>query len=297
MTTSTIERNEVIALWPDGPPDPLPDVGAEATYHQAIGGEPDVECVRNVTRTTLTVFRPEAGKANGTGVVICPGGGWRMLAWRHEGLDMARWFAARGVTAFVLKYRVTGTPEDPEDFARFNAKAHGREADLAKVSGKDAPRSLGAMVKNELFIRARKAAATDGRRALAVVRERAKAFGLDATRIGMIGFSAGAFLTVDVVMQPEGPPPAFAGAIYGGETCGAAVPADAPPLFACIAQDDRMLFRVVEGLYADWSDADRPAEFHVFQKGGHGFGMIAQGRPVDRWTMLLEAWLDDLGLI
>ncbi len=287
----------MIALWPEGPPDPLPEVGPEASYRQAAASGPEVEWVRNVSEATLTVFRPPADKANGTGVIVCPGGGWRILAWRHEGIDMARWFAERGVTAFLLKYRLTGTPDDQEAFAAFNARAQGREAELGKMSGREAPRSMDGLVRNELFIRAREAAATDGRRALSVVRERAADFGLDPTRIGMIGFSAGAFLTMDVAMRPEGPPLAFAAPIYGGETRGRPVPTDAPPLFACIAQDDRMLFRVVEGLYADWCDADRPAEFHVFQKGGHGFGMIAQNRPVDRWTTLLEAWLGDLGLL
>jgi acetyl esterase/lipase len=74
------------------------------------------------------------------------------------------------------------------------------------------------------------------------------------------------------------------------------VPADAPPLFTVIAQDDRLLFKVVEGLYADWSNADRPAELHIFNRGNHGFGMVRQGRPVDRWIDLLGDWLVDLGL-
>ena len=73
------------------------------------------------------------------------------------------------------------------------------------------------------------------------------------------------------------------------------MPADAPPLFTCIAQDDRMLFKVVEGLYADWSNADRPAELHIFAKGGHGFGMVRRGLPVDRWIDLFEDWLGDHG--
>ena len=72
-----------------------------------------------------------------------------------------------------------------------------------------------------------------------------------------------------------------------------AVPADAPPLFTVIAQDDRILLKVVEGLYADWSNAHRPAELHIFAKGGHGFGMVRQGLPVDRWIDLLADWLAD----
>lgn len=288
---------ESLELWPGGAPDPLPNVGPEASYRQVVGGGPELECLRNVSVPTLTVFRPDPGKANGTGVIICPGGGWRILAWRHEGLDLAEWFAARGVTAFVLKYRVMGTPPDPDDFIRVNEKAQGREADLAKLSGKTAPRSLAQLISDERFVTARQAAAADGRRALALIREQAAEFVLKPDRIGMVGFSAGAFLTADVAMAPDGPPLAFAAPIYGGDTSGRPVPADAPPLFTCIAQDDRMLFRVVEGLYSDWSDADRPAELHIFQKGGHGFGMVPQNKPVDRWIVLMESWLADLGYL
>jgi hypothetical protein len=73
------------------------------------------------------------------------------------------------------------------------------------------------------------------------------------------------------------------------------VASDAPPLFTCIAEDDRILFKVVEGLYADWSNADRPAELHIFTRGGHGFGMVKRGMPVDRWIDLLGDWLVDQG--
>ena len=71
--------------------------------------------------------------------------------------------------------------------------------------------------------------------------------------------------------------------------------ADAPPLFTVVAQDDRLLFKMVEGLYLDWSHADRPAEAHVFTRGAHGFGMVRQGLPVDRWTDLFADWLADRG--
>ena len=111
----------------------------------------------------------------------------------------------------------------------------------------------------------------------------------------MIGFSAGAFLVADVAMDPRAAPLAFAAAIYGGETMGRPVPKDAPPLFTVIAQDDRLLFRVVEGLYADWSTADRPAELHIFTRGAHGFGMVRQGLPADRWIDLFRDWLIDQG--
>jgi acetyl esterase/lipase len=289
---------EEISLWPEGAPDPLPRVGREARFRQVAGGGPEADWLRNVTAPSLTVVPAAAGIANGAGVIICPGGGWRILAWDHEGLDIARWFAARGVTAFVLKYRLMGTPDDPAEFTRFNAVAQGREADLGRVAGREAPRSLAALVgANAALAQARAAAAADGRQALSLVMAQADRFSLASGRIGMIGFSAGAFRATDVALAPGAGRLAFLAAIYGGETGGVPVPPDAPPLFACIAQDDRMLFRVVEGLYADWCDADRPAELHMFQRGGHGFGMVAQNAPVDQWTSLLEAWLKDLAIL
>ena len=108
-------------------------------------------------------------------------------------------------------------------------------------------------------------------------------------------FSAGAFLVVDVAVKPEAPPAAFVAAIYGGETRGQPAPPDAPPLFTTIAHDDRLLFHMVEGLYLDWSAADRSAELHIFARGAHGFGMVRQGLPSDRWIELLGDWLVDRG--
>jgi len=159
----------------------------------------------------------------------------------------------------------------------------------------NAPRVVAVALPDERIPRAREIAAEDGRRAVDIVRERAAEWGIDPHRIGMVGFSAGAFLVTDLAMDPRGAPLAFIAPIYGGETQGRAVSADAPPLFTAVAQDDRMFFRVVEGLYTDWSSADRPAELHIFTRGGHGFGVAKRGLPVDRWTDLLGDWLGDQG--
>ena len=285
--------DEVIPLWPEGPPRAIEGVPPETTFRPPEGLAAGTTMLRNVSQPTLTVFRPAPGAANGAAVVVCPGGGWRILAWRHEGIDVAEWFARRGYTAFLLKYRVSPTPEDP---ARFAAQMAQTSALLAEpLSAANAPTAIDQVVRDEALRYAREVAADDGRRALALVRERAAEFGLAPERVGMIGFSAGAFLTVDVAMEPQGPAPAFVAPIYGGETRGKPVPADAPPLFTCVAQDDRLIFHMVEGLYLDWSRADRPAELHVFARGAHGFGMVRQGLPVDRWTDLLGDWLADRG--
>ena len=284
---------EVIQLWSEGPPTKLEGVGPETEFRGLAGVSVDTLMLRNVSEPTLTVFRPINVKPNGIGVIVCPGGGWRILAWQHEGIDVALWLAERGYTAFLLKYRVSGTPVAPAECeAAMTAMA---ERIARPRSGRDAPRAMSDIVPAEQIRKPREAAADDGRRAVALVRERAAEWGVKSDKIGMIGFSAGAFLTADVAMEPRAAPLFFVAPIYGGETMGRAVPADAPPLFTVIAQDDRLLFRVVEGLYADWSSADRPAELHIFTRGAHGFGMIRQGLPSDRWIDLFRDWLIDQG--
>src|SRR5450432_4360791 len=107
---AAISNQEVIDLWPEGPPRAIAGVGPQASYRAPAGVAAGTTMLRNVSVPSLTVFKPEPTKANDVGVIVCPGGGWRILAWEHEGLDMARWFAERGYTAFLLKYRVMGTP-------------------------------------------------------------------------------------------------------------------------------------------------------------------------------------------
>ncbi len=282
---------EVIHLWPNGAPSTLADVGREVDYDGPRGLAEGTTMLRNVSDPTLTVFTPAKDRANGVGVIVAPGGGWRILAWEHEGLDVAAWLTALGYTAFLLKYRVGGTPDDP---AAFNAIMAAMDGQLARfIPAAKAPRAMGELVSDAKYLAAREAAAEDGRRAIEIIRGRSADWELRA--LGMIGFSAGAFLTVDVAVDPRAAPLDFAGAIYGGETRGRPVPQDAPSLFTCIAQDDRLLFRVVEGLYADWSLADRPVELHIFRRGTHGFGMVQQGAPSDRWTAMFADWMRDQG--
>ncbi len=292
-TAVTFQPGGIIPLWPDGPPTTLNGVGPEVEYRGPVGTVGDALMLRNVSNPTLTVYRPPNGKPNGTAVIVCPGGGWRILAWEHEGLDVAHWLAAHGYTAFLLKYRVRGTPVAQADY----------DAEMAQMAalidstrkGKTAFRAMSDIVPAKFFSDARAAAADDGRRALAIVRERAKEWDLDSAKVGMIGFSAGAFLVVDVAVDPRtAPPPAFVAAIYGGETLGRPLPKDAPPLFTCIAQDDVLLYRVTEGLYSDWTDAGRSAELHIYRRGNHGFGMAKQGIPSDRWIDQFRDWLADL---
>ena len=293
MTDGLEDAAEIIRLWPGGPPTPIEGVPEEAEYVVRAGIAKGTTFLRNISDPTLTVFEPPAGTSNGVGVIVVPGGGWSINAWRHEGVDVARWLAPLGFTAFVLKYRVQAT--DPDD-ATFEALMASMDATMSvPVPASKKPREIRQVISTDAYRQARAAAAEDGRRAIELVREHAPRFGVRSDSLGMVGFSAGAFLIVDVALDPRAAQVAWIAPIYGGETLGEPVPDDAPPLFAAVAQDD-ILVRIVEGLYLDWSGAGRPTELHVFARGSHGFGMIEQGLPSDRWTDLFLAWLEDLGV-
>jgi acetyl esterase/lipase len=284
---------EVIRLWPDGPPTRIDGVPDEVEYPVREGMAEGTTFLRNISDPTLTVFTPASGTGNGLGVIVVPGGGWTISAWTHEGLDVVGWLTALGYTAFLLKYRVRASEADQ---ATFEAGQAALNSGLAVPrTAAQLPRAISDVIRTDDYLEARAAAADDGRRAIALVREHAERYSVNPDALGMIGFSAGAFLAVDVALDPRAPQLAYIAPIYGGETCGAPVPPDAPALFTAVARDD-ILYKIVEGLAVEWSDADRPTELHVFRRGQHGFGMVKQGLPSDRWTDLYLAWVDDLGL-
>jgi acetyl esterase/lipase len=285
------DPDEVVRLWPEGPPTTIDDVPAEASYVAEAGVAEGSTVLRNISDPSLTVMRPPAGTANGVGVIVVPGGGWTVCMWTHEGIDVATWLNGHGYTAFVLKYRVQASDPDPAAFEARMAMADAVHTTPLPQSKK--PRAIADLLSTQQYLRAREACADDGRRAIEIVRQEAERFGVRPDAIGMIGFSAGAYLAVDVAMDPRGAPLAFVGAIYGGETRGQPVPEDAPPLFQAVAHDD-VLVKICEGLHAAWSAADRPSELHVFSRGQHGFGLVAQGMPSDRWPDLFIGWLEDV---
>lgn len=283
-----------ILLYPDRAADP--EMPPESEFIAPGGpkgtGGPGTFMLRNVSRPSLIPVRPGDGRGNGAAVIIAPGGGWRIHAWTHEGTDLADRLVSLGYTVFLLKYRLMPTIADDAEFMRTNF-APPTDNPWATRKNADLPRSLAQLIPGEKAKAGRDRAVEDGQAALALVRARAEEFGINPQRVGMVGFSAGAFLTASVALDP-GPgaaPLAFAAPIYGGETAGAAVPGDAPPLFMAVAADDKILVRVCEGLYADWIAADRDAEIHVFRDGGHGFGVSKLGLASDAWLGLFETWL------
>lgn len=235
--------------------------------------------VANVSEPTLTVFRPRPGTANGTAVIVCPGGAFHFLAIENEGTKVAQWLRARGITVFVLKYRVLQTTAD-------HIRAHPSES-MKQMSAEMAT----------VF----PLAVADGRVALDYVRAHAAEFGIGPGRVGMIGFSAGAMIALSLaVTSPAGGGPDFVASIYGPVADFMrpfVVPATAAPLFLVVATDDQLgLAPASTEVYNAWIAVHRSAELHVYAKGGHGFGMLRRGLPVDSWIERLGDWLAFQGL-
>ncbi len=264
----------------DGPV-PGMDPAAAAEIDESSGGG---HVLRNVTAPTLTPFLPDPVKATGTAVIIAPGGAFMMLSIDQEGNDVARWLAARGVAAFVLKYRLEHTPSNQALFAMdLGAKilrlTHRSTPDLPKLPGEDA-------------------AVADGFQAMRLVKRQAAKFGIDPARIGFMGFSAGAIVTAHLATEYDADTrPAFVAPIYGLIAINRPIPSDAPPLFAAIASDDPFFGENTTQLYTAWRKAGRPAELHVFDKGGHGYGMKPQGTSSDHWIDEFGWWLQARGLM
>jgi acetyl esterase/lipase len=250
---------------------------AESWFRQ--WGDP---MARNITRATLTPFFPKAGKANGTAVIVAPGGGFRWLSMGNEGWEVATALAARGITAFVLKYRLHPTPESLDDFKAWMERPRTAPPASSDTSKGATPPSTPQMdLSNQL---------EDAEAAYAMIAKRAKEWGVDTARIGMIGFSAGAGLTMHSTLHSKTMKLAFIGPIYGGMGP-VAVPKNAPPMFTAIATDD-FLFRGQFGVVESWYKAGIPVEFHLYQNGGHGFGLGNPDRTSNRWFDAFMYWLE-----
>jgi acetyl esterase/lipase len=270
------ESHEEIPLWPGVAP------GSEGWSQQEQRltlPPPAVTVLRNVVRPTLTPVLPPPEARTGVGMLVCPGGGYFILAAEHEGMDVARWFADRGVAAFVLKYRLTETPAaDADMLAMFTANATG-----AASGGLE-----GLLHRMEKFA---EVPAADGVAALRMIHDRAEEWGVD--RLGVIGFSAGGRLLFDLVAAPPPLRPAFAAAIYPAYPKDRTAPDDAPPLFLAVAEDDPLVSHTLEARAA-WIAARRPVETHLYQRGAHGFGMLKQGLPADGWIERVHDWMNSL---
>jgi acetyl esterase/lipase len=250
---------------------PLPGAKAQESWHTQDGST----FARNVTVATLTPFLPDPAKATGAAVIVAPGGGFKTLSMSNEGWDVAKALAGKGVAAFVLKYRLNQTPQDMDAFAREMAQM------FSGAARPPAPRDSASTLAPQI---------ADARAAFALVRARAVAWHVDPDRIGMLGFSAGAMLTMATALHGEDAKPAFLGDIYG-PLAPVKVPADAPPLFVALAADDPLFGNGGYGLVDSWRAARRPVEFHLYEQGGHGFGMYAKTTTSTGWFDAFARWL------
>jgi acetyl esterase/lipase len=264
---------DVIPLYPGNAPGSTQENYPEKEYFSKSW---NTEVVANVTKPTLTVFKPSPELRNGTAVVICPGGGFMALSINSEGNDVAKYLVAKGVTAFVLKYRLAHTGEDATE--EFTALFADRQK-FREILDKVVPLSI-----------------ADGLAAVTYVREHASNWGVSPDRVGIIGFSAGGTVSAGVAFHyASDGRPAFAALIYaaGSRFKDSPVPLDAPPVFVAAATDDNLgLAPDSVALYEKWTGAHKPAELHLYAKGGHGFGMRKQNLPTDHWIDRFADWLE-----
>jgi len=267
-----------IPLWPGQAPGETREFPAEGDATKPtdplVNGVPIVR-LGNVTRPTITVYRPDPAKDTGAAVIVAPGGGYSILAWELEGTEICEWLNSIGVTGVLLKYRVPARPD-----------------------------------------RARHAAALDdAQRAFGLVRHRAAEWGIDPKRIGMLGFSAGAHLSVALATghatrtypavdaaDAVSCRPDFLVLIYPGGIVDrdqtstvrpevAPVKGDAPPAIIVMTQDDPVRVENALAYYAALKQAGVPAEMHLYPTGGHGYGLRRTEHLVTTWPDRVAAWL------
>jgi acetyl esterase/lipase len=284
----------VFAIWPGSG---VPPGSEKWNWHeqtvQVPGSTAPTRMVRNVVIPTVTMYKPARGTANGTALIVAPGGAFNFLMMDTEGYEMAHWLIQLGVTAFVLKYRVAHTPENDTEFFTFvqnllTVLPHPGPTVETPPLGKDqGPTSIRSLSEE------------DGRQAIRFVRQHAAEWGIDSNRIGIAGFSAGGGIAVEAAMQHDAQcRPDFVAGLYPGYRTAAPVPADAPPIFIAATDDDRFVAPISGArLYEAWHKAGKPAELHIFARGEHGFGMKKQNLPSDAWIDLFKNWLAARGYL
>ena len=274
----TLTRHEPIPLWPGSAPGSEGWTQVEALELDPITGVP---MISNVVIPTITPVLPEQGVGNGAAVVVAPGGAFSGLAWEHEGLDVARWFAERGTAAFVLKYRLRRTPPDADVVEELASSMPDPVSDPAgfRTWFAHAAETTAAF------------ATDDAEQALRLVRQRAGTFGIDTARVGIIGFSAGGTVALRAAATPDpAARPDFVVSAYSS-FIGREVPVGAPPCYLVVAADDSLALDWCIDAARTWASVGAPVELHMYESGGHGFGLGHPGSPSEVWTEHVRGWL------
>jgi len=274
---------EPIPLWPKDAPDEQGVIGKEADTTKPDGqlaGGKRVTRIGNVSQPTITVYCPSKEKDTGTAVVVCPGGGYNILAFDLEGSEVCEWLNSIGVTGVLLKYRVPKRPGDEQH----------------KLPLQDAQRSL------------------------RLVRFHAKEWGVNPNRIGVLGFSAGGHLSVNLsnnydqrTYEPVDEAdrgsarPDFALPIYPAYLVTKDpnsklayelnVTSNTPPTFLVQTQDDGIRVENSVVYYLALKNAKVPVEMHLYPVGGHGYGLRPSDKVVSTWPKRAEEWLRSLGFL
>ena len=273
------DENPEINLWPAGAVPDEPE-GIEKRKKPTTIDKVGKMRIAYVDEPSITVYKASKDRSNGTSVIIFPGGGYNILAWTHEGTEIAEWLNSLGVSAFVLKYRVPR--RDPEK-----------------------PHTLPLQ---------------DAQRAIRIVRSRSKEWGIDPGRIGALGFSAGGHLAImsgthygdktyeriddadDLSSRPDfliPIYPAYLGDRKNRDQLSGLVDINknTPPMFIAITHDDSDRAYYSALLYAALKKSGVVGELHIYSKGGHGYGMRKSKDPVHTWPDRCADWLGSMGLL
>ena len=264
------EQPASIPLWEKG----APGFESRATELEKADIGPGKCNVTNIHNPSIVPYLPAADKANGTAVLIAPGGGHRMLCMGHEGYALGEWFANHGIAAFVLKYRLAR-----EEGSIYTVDDH---------------------------------AMADTRRALRLIRSKAEEWRIQPDRVGVLGFSAGGELAALAAMKSDNgnkqdadrvetysSRPDFQALIYPGSSKRFAVEKGMPPLFIALGYKDRDDISIgMAEVYLNYKRAGVPAELHVYSNAGHGFGYRAGTTSgFGDWQVRFEEWLVDSSLL
>lgn len=271
-----------LRLWPGKAP------GTENwTVPESITDRGGSRVATNVSDPTLTVYLPDAAKANGAAIVVAPGGALQALSLDSEGTRVAEWLNSKGIAAFVLKYRLRQQRPDQNKAAGPPPGAAASRQELTIVKGNANP-APGDAVLDEVL----RMGVADAQQALLLVRKNAQQWRVDPKRVGMMGFSAGGGVSVGtVVANAPGASADFIISVYGPSLQDVILPTNAPPLFVAVGSNH---FNVTNGciaLFAEWKKAGKPAEIHVYDQVNAGFAMSKRGVPVDTWPDRLLDWM------
>jgi acetyl esterase/lipase len=275
------DKPVVMDVWPGKPPGETGPIDAEHLLEQKPG-ERVVQRLTNISQPTISILRPAREKDTGVSVLICPGGGYNILAWDLEGEEVAAWLNSIGVTGIVLKYRVPRRPGQAKD-----------EPPIGPLQ--------------------------DAQRGLSLIRSKAKEWSLDPNRIGILGFSAGGHLAAAAStnfdrrayaplddLDKVSCRPDFAVLVYPAYLAARdkdelkpdiRVRKDCPPMFLVHADDDRLKSDNSVLMYLALKRAGVPAELHVYARGGHGFGLRPSDDPCSTWPQRCAEWLRSQGFI